>query len=349
MGYRTAIIGCGRIAWMLEDDPLDVKPCTHMGAYLSEAGMKAGIEVVAASDINMDRLDAFGKRFGITGLYGDYREMLKRETPDIVSVCGYATERYPMVMEGIRAGVRGIWCEKAFAASVKEARLMVEACTERGVELIVSHMRRWSGEYRAAKEMVDAGMIGELLSVACLFSGSLVHTGTHAFDVLRWFCGPISWVEGALEGSSGGFSWDSEEDRGGRALIQFENGYYATVHAEAKKYFLFEFDIFGTEGRIRIGNNGLLEYYTPKESRHYTGLRELYPAPFPVIKNKENWWVGALTNLVEAMEKRGANLSTPEDGLRALEAALAVHMSAKKGGKRVELPIKKTSIRVRST
>ncbi|MBI5809687.1 MAG: hypothetical protein HZB21_00615 [Deltaproteobacteria bacterium] len=78
-------------------------------------------------------------------------------------------------------------------------------------------------------------------------------------------------------------------------------------------------------------------------------MRELYPAPFPAIRNKENWWVGALTNLVEAMEKRAANLSTPEDGLRALEAALAVHLSAKKGGKRVELPIKKTSIRVRST
>jgi len=33
MKYSAAIIGCGRVAWMLEDDPLEKKPCTHMGAY----------------------------------------------------------------------------------------------------------------------------------------------------------------------------------------------------------------------------------------------------------------------------------------------------------------------------
>ncbi|MEK7773570.1 MAG: Gfo/Idh/MocA family oxidoreductase, partial [Deltaproteobacteria bacterium] len=271
MGYTAAIVGCGRVAWMLEDDPLDDKPCTHAGAYI-ELAKTGRVSLIAAADVNEDRLAAFGGRFEAASLYPDYRRMLKEVRPDVVSVCAYATERFPMVMDAIDAGVRGIWCEKAFASSLQEARIMTEACAKDGIPLIVSHMRRWSPQYRKVKEMMDAGAIGRLESVVSRFSGSLIHTGTHAFDVLRWFCGPVEWVEGGIEDKGGRMAWDGAEDRGGRALIQFKNGAYATVHAETKNYFLFEFDIIGTDGRIRIGNNDVLEYYTPEKSRNNTGI-----------------------------------------------------------------------------
>lgn len=345
--YRASLIGCGRVAWMLEDDPLDVKPCTHMGAYLSISGEKNKIKVVAASDTDRGRLEAFGRRFGACALYGDYREMLRRESPDIVSICTYATDRHRMVMDSIEAGVRGIWCEKAFATSLNEARHMADACAKNGVSLIVSHMRRWSGNYRKAKEMIEKGMIGRLQSMVSHFSGSLIHTGTHAFDVLLWFAGRADWVEGWLEGEGGSQAWDTAEDLGGRAFIKFENGVYATVHAESKGYFFFEFDIIGSHGRIRIGNNEVLEYHLPKESRHYTGLKELHAEPFPGYENK-NPWTGALENLIGCMEGREDNLNGPQDGYKSLEAALAIHESSKRGGQRIYLPLKESDFKVRS-
>ena len=70
------------------------------------------------------------------------------------------------------------------------------------------------------------------------------------------------------------------------------------VSAESKDYFLFEFDIIGPKGRIRIGNNEVLAYYAPKESTHYTGLKELYKESFPAFEAR-NWRLEALKNLGE--------------------------------------------------
>lgn len=347
MPYRASVIGCGRVAWLLENDPLEAKPCTHMGAYeeLKKSGL---VEVVAASDTDPERLTAFALKYGITAAYDDYKEMLFREHPEIVSICAYAPQRYRMVMDSIEAGVKGIWCEKAFATSLEEGYRMMEECRRKGVSLIVSHLRRWSPEYNKAKEIIDSGGIGKLQSVVCHFSGSLIHTGTHAFDVLRWFCGSPEWVEGWLEKrQSKNFSWDGGEDAGGRAFIQFGNDVYATVHAESRHYFFFEFDIIGSRGRIRIGNNGVLEYYVPKDSRYYTGFKELHAEKFPEHENK-NIWVEALGCLIGCMENNRENPSGPQEGTGALELALAAHESAGFGGKRVYLPLEKIDLKVRS-
>jgi len=349
MRYRAAIIGCGRVAWMLEDDPLEIRPCTHMGAYTAPVMRERGIEVVAACDTDPVRLEEFGRRYGVRALYRDYREMLRREKPDVLSICAYATERREMVMDALRAGVRGIWCEKAFAASVDEAALMTRAVEDAGAALIVSHSRRFNEVYAKVKEIVDSGGIGELKYIVSHFSGSLLHTGTHAFDVMRMLAGPITWVEGSPEESMGAFVWDRSADRGGRAFVGFEGTAYGVVCADTRAYFLFEFDVVGTSGRIRVGNNEVLEYYRAGPSRHYTGLDELHIQPFPSFEEK-NTWVAALENLLDVMEGRAENRSGPEDGLRALETGIAVHVSGTRGGARVGLPLRgaETAVRVES-
>lgn len=341
---KAAIIGCGRVAWMLEDDPLETKPCTHMGAYRAfDAGV---VEVLAASDTDNERLEAFGARYDVKGLYKDYMKMLDTEAPDIVSICAWATDRHRMVLDAIEAGVKGIWCEKALATSLDEAREIAEASESKGVSVIVSHLRRWSGEYNKAKEIIDNKGIGALQSIVCHFGGSLLHTGTHAFDILLWFQGPAEWVMGEIEKNTGGDVWDTPEDSGGRAFIKFRNGTYATVHAEAKSYFFFEFDVIGSKGRIRIGNNGVLEYYMPKESHYYTGIKELYAKPFPEYEQR-NIWIEALGNLVGAVNGAEASRNTTWDGYRALELALAIHESSRTFEK-VRLPLKESKIKVRS-
>lgn len=346
MKYTAAIIGCGRVAWMLEDDPLEKKPCTHMGAYQSVLKETDRAGVTAASDTDAGRLASFGRRFEVGALYPDYRRMLKEVRPDIVSVCAWAPDRFRMVMDSIEAGARGIWCEKAFATSLEEGRAMIEASEENGTAIIVSHMRRWSPEYARAKEIIESGGIGKLQSMVAHFSGSLIHTGTHAFDVLNWFGGPVEWVEGSLERAGGDLPWDSTEDLGGNARLQFKNGVKAVVLADSKSYFFFEFDIVGSAGRIRIGNNDLLEYYTQGPSRHYTGLRELQPRPFPYYE-KNNIWTGALNNLLDCVEKKAQNRSGPRDGLAALEIALSIHESSRRDGARVSVPLD-SKITVRS-
>ena len=136
--YKTAIIGCGRVAWLLDKDPLiPDKPCSHAGAYRAVDRT----EIVTAADTNPERLGAFTKEYGIENAYRDYREMLEKERPEIVSVCAYATDRFSMVSDCIKSGVKGIWSEKAFATSLTEADEMIRLCEKHKTELIISYMR----------------------------------------------------------------------------------------------------------------------------------------------------------------------------------------------------------------
>lgn len=349
--YRTAIIGCGRVAWLLDRDPLiPEKPCSHAGAYRAIDRT----EIVTAADMRSGRLRAFAKEYEIDNTYTDYREMLENERPEIVSVCAYATDRFSMVTDCIKSGVKGIWSEKAFATSLTEADEMIKLCNENETELIISYMRRWDSDYQVAKKLIADGVIGEPVSAVCHFSGNMIHTGTHAFDVLRYLFGDADWVEGHLETSrsiSHHNAFQSTEklilnDVGGYALIFFKNGLYATVHGDSKSYFHFEFDIMGDEGRIRIGNR-LFELYLAGESREESGLIELYReeiAPY----EKKNIWKEAAGNLVDCIEGRAENLCGPEDGRAALEIALAMHQSQIMGGERVLLPMASKTLKVRS-
>jgi predicted dehydrogenase len=349
--YRVGIIGCGRVAWLLDADPLiPNRPVTHLGAY----ERVRRIEVVAGADIRPDRIDAFSYVVGKEHVYLDYREMLAREQFDIVSVCAYAPDRHRMVMDALKAGVKGIWCEKAFATSLEEAREMTEACRERRVSLIVGHTRRWSPEYQIAKGIIEKGGIGRPLSATCLMSGSLVHTGTHAFDTLRFLLGEVEWVEGRLENLPRnvsrlfpqGSGEDVFQDAGGYALIAFQSGAYAVVQGEGKEYFLFEFDILGTKGRIRIGN-WLFEVYGARESGRESGLRELYPVK-KGRKRRTHPLVEAVRHLVGCIEGTTENIGGPREGMAALEVALAIRESDRQGGARVHMPLREQGLKVLS-
>ena len=348
--YRVGIIGCGRVAWLLDADPLiPNKPVTHMGAYRSIART----EVVSASDVRVDRLHAFSKEFAVDAVYLDYREMLAKEQLDIVSICAYAPDRYRMVVDAVNAGVKGIWCEKAFATSLDEAEVMKKLCDDQGVALVVDHTRRFSSDYAYAKKLLRNGAIGKPLSVVCHFSGGMVHTGTHAYDILRYFFGDAVWVEAILEAPTqriGSLPQPAErplwQDAGGYGLIVFDAGVYATVHGESKEYFIFEFDIMGTGGRLRIGN-WLFELYGARESEKESGLRELRRQKTGRRKTTSPVIPAAL-HLLDCMEGRAENISGPQDGMAALEIALGLQRSHHLGGSRVHLPLQDRNVRVMS-
>jgi predicted dehydrogenase len=102
----------------------------------------------------------------------------------------------------------------------------------------------------------------------------------------------------------------------------------------ARKYFNFELDIQGTEGRILIGNSGR-ELYVIKKSQRFTGFQELEKVPFPEPKKCESPFIGGGREMLRTLRTGKAGVSTGKDGLRALEIISAVYQSAQQKGKRV--------------
>ena len=341
--FRVGIIGCGRIGSLLEEDPLRGKPCTHAGGFNAAPGAK----IVAGCDINPERLKRFGERWKVDRLYLDYREMFARESLDIVCIATWTSLHARMAIDAVRAGIKGIFCEKPVDTDIKSARKLIRLCETKNVPLIINHERRWDYYYQKAGVLIRSGKIGEVrtitgnalswkpgkLPVATHAGGALFHDGTHLTDLLLFFGGPADWVCGH-ENRPHGKRFIEET---AWAMIRFKSGIMGFIEGGgARKYFNFELDIQGSEGRILIGNDGR-ELYLTKKSGRFTGFQELERVPFPEPRHYQSPFTAGARDMVRCLRKGGASLSTGRDGLKALELILAVYRSAQLKGKPVKL------------
>jgi len=240
------------------------------------------VEFVAVADENPEGLKQAGERTGAKRLYTDYHEMLEKEKLDIVSVCPRWVDCHcEMVLACADADVKGIFCEKPFAATLTEADAMVKACDRAGVKLAVGH-RRASAYEQYAKKLVDEGAIGKIQVIrghgkADHRAGSfdLMVLGTHILDSMRFFAeADVAWAHGHVTQDGREVTVDDiyEGDEGVgllagngvAAYYVFENG--ITAHYESYKgdragSRWFGFEIYGEKGIISLRNSPGGEMY----------------------------------------------------------------------------------------
>jgi len=351
---RTALIGCGRIAFLLESDPLRYKPCTHYGGARS-----AGLAVDYACDISPDRLERFRNYSGIPAenCFRNYRALFEAASPDIAIIATWTESHAEIGVEAARRGAKIIICEKPVAPDLAEARRLIETCKKHGTKLIINHERRYDRRYRTVKRLIDQGKIGRVRTVRASVltggyrgpshiregGGPLLHDGTHMVDIIRFFFGDISSVEGSIERAERkkGF-----EDRA-VGWLRTESGIDVFLEAGgSRRYFEFELDISGSEGRIVIGN-GYERLYLSKKSTLYVNFRDLKEQPLRVPAGMYCFkrMYAEVRSLWNGSEE--AITSTGEDGYRALEAIHALYLSAFLR-KSVDLPVKPATIDLRS-
>ena len=80
---RIALIGCGRIGFLLESDPLRYKPCTHFGGASS-----AGLRITHACDTDPGRLEGFIRAAGIRreNAFASHRALFDSVRPELVII-----------------------------------------------------------------------------------------------------------------------------------------------------------------------------------------------------------------------------------------------------------------------
>ena len=190
--YKTGIIGCGRIGSLLEEDPLRGKPCTHSGGFSALPNVK----LTAGCDINQTRLKKFGKQWNVKNLYTNYHKMLADNVLDVLCIATWTNQHATMGLDGIHAGVKGIFCEKPIDVDLNLARKLVQTCEKNNIPLLINHERRWDAYYKKAHKLIQAGKIGKVktiignalsgqpntLPVSEYGGGALFHDGTHLID-----------------------------------------------------------------------------------------------------------------------------------------------------------------------
>ncbi len=230
--------------------------------------------VVAVADPDAEGRAAAKDRTGAPRAYADYRELLAKEKPDIVSICPRHTDqRLAMVTAAAEAGCH-MYLEKPFAGTLADADLMVAAIRKAGVRVQLAHQMRRSPYTIKALELIAAGEIGELHEVRGrgkedfrAGGEDLVVLGSHIFDMMRAVLGDPEWVFAHVtsSGEELGFDHLSKPNEpigpvAGRqmaAMFSFgggRHGFFATKQSSLTHPWRFGTHVYGAKGRIFLPN-----------------------------------------------------------------------------------------------
>jgi predicted dehydrogenase len=326
---RAAVIGLGKIGNTFDADPKRLGTWSHAGAYEKAEG----VTLVAGADPDPAARETFLARRAGTSAYADFRELLAREQPEIVSICTTPDLHAEMVRGAVDAGARAVFCEKPLAETLADARDIVETCRRHGVTLAVNHTRRWDREWLWPKQIVASGRIGTVQTVTGWYYGGALNLGSHLMDT-------IHMVTGARAASAnGGESRGTGDDFGVSGLVELKPAMTARVAcADGVRDLWFEIELVGTEGRLRILDNGLsveLSRWAP--SGRYSGYRELARAACANPLPPQDRFVDAVRDLVSCVADGGEPACSGADGYAALAAIVALKASAASGGARVPI------------
>lgn len=150
---------------------------------------------------------------GMPKAYDDYREMLAQEEFDIV-ICCAENAQHPAVVEACAGHRVHVMIEKPMAASLADGLRMARAARAADIELIVNWPVTWQPAYQKAKDLIDDGAIGRMLTLK--WRGG--HTGPLGPGVSH------QGVDESAENLSGierGATWWHQQATGGGAMLDY--------------------------------------------------------------------------------------------------------------------------------
>ena len=344
---RAAVIGTARVGSFFDDlltATPELTPASHASCYSAHPRT----QLVAGCDLKSERLAAFGEKWGVSQehLYTDFREMLAKEKPDVVSVCtSWSHAHDEIVPEVARSGVKAIWAEKPLATSMAKANEIIQAVEQHDVKLQGTCPRRWLPRYQAIRALIDRGEIGDVLSITAIGVEGLLHHGTHDLDAMAYFAGDPEpdFAVGHIE--------PLKLNPHGR-LIQDAHGNGYIVHKNGVRFFVeglsenpVSFVISGTRGRIttindcRDGNVDLWRRPAPDAPKWL--LRDLQVSP-ATVKSPP---LQQLEDLIDTLGTDREPICGVYRSARHMEYGLALHSSHRRGA-RVEFPLEDQSLSI---
>ena len=343
MKFRAGIVGCGRIGSEFDDDPKRKQISTHAGAYSAVDE----VELVAACDMDANKLEKCGKRWRIRSLYRDLGEMLKSEALDILSICTWNATHLDIVEKAVGSGIGAIFCEKPIADSLRSADRIIELCNHKGVILQIDHQRRFDKFHQEVRAFLQGGKLGRIQQVNFHYTAGIANTGSHMFDLLRFLFGDAEWAQATYSENPSHNAADPNID----GMLKLRNGPLCMVQAcDAGHYLIFEMDCLGTQGRLRLTHSGFdIEFHDVKKSELFSGYSDIYPAASPIDRHAaRDFMVEGVKHLIKCLREGKKSISSGEDGRAALELVCAFHESAQGEGRRISLPLKDSKVQVKS-
>ncbi|MDR0720926.1 MAG: Gfo/Idh/MocA family oxidoreductase [Treponema sp.] len=199
------------------------------------------------------------------------------------------------------------------------------------LKIITNHERRYSADYIRAKEILDEGKLGAILSLrAVLYMGKtkrlldvLWHDGTHLADALMFLTGFLlkhRSVRGAKLTQKKGTAWLEGE------LLNSRNKAKIPVLIELgaeRDHLVFEIEVSCERGRLRIGN-GVFEVWESAESPYAENFRSLKKTAAG-FDGKTGYFANMIADAAACFrDPEKEPRSTAKDGLAVIEYLASV-------------------------
>ncbi|MBN2148740.1 MAG: Gfo/Idh/MocA family oxidoreductase [Anaerolineales bacterium] len=186
---RVAIVGCGRIS--------DLHQLGYRG--------RQDARIVAVCDTNKSHANKKAKEWGAEKVYTDYMQVLEDKEVDVVELLTPHHLHCSMTVQAAAAG-KHISVQKPMALSAAEADEMIGAAQKAAVTLRVYETFVYYPPAVRAREMIDAGAIGEVRAVR-------MHISTGTSDT-AWQVPLSAWL------------WRFNEKLCGGGPLVFDHGYH---------------------------------------------------------------------------------------------------------------------------
>ena len=134
---------------------------SHVRGY---AGMSDDVEIVAIADLDEAEAKRVAEAHDIPNVFTDYKKVLKIDEINSVDVCLPNFLHAPVTIAALKAG-KNVYCEKPMARNAKEAKSMYDAAKKTGKMLAIQLSTLFAPTARAAKQIVDDGVLGEVYYV----------------------------------------------------------------------------------------------------------------------------------------------------------------------------------------
>lgn len=325
---RAAVVGCGDVAGGYDEHGRRGEVFTHAGAYRRHSRR---VRLAACADPDAARRRAFQKAWNVPAGYDNVDAMLAAGPYDIVSVCSPDALHERHLNAILASGAaRTIWTEKPLTTGLASARRLVLRARKAGVGLRLSNHRRWDPSHVSLARRLRAGLIGEIVGFHVSYVRGLVHIGCTAVDTLRMLLGEPTRAQALPPFGRGTYPGDPSTSfllRFGRA-----SGVVHGVDAALPAPGVFEIEIIGSRGRVRLLDNG-----RRLELRRAAG-KTLGPATVARTLLPQAFALGLKRTLDDLDAGRSRGVAEAVEGVNDLRVIEAVRLSQKRGGAAVDIP-----------
>lgn len=157
-----------------------------------------GVELAAVCTRRADRLREVAERFNVSKTCTDYKELLNDPALDAVSIVTHINDHRDIAVAALKSG-KHVFLEKPMAAAPGDCDAIIAAAEKAKGIFMVGHICRFDPRVVLAKQAVDEGRIGRIVSMhaarnlpASIGGGvldkisPLMGDGIHDVDIMLW-------------------------------------------------------------------------------------------------------------------------------------------------------------------